>query len=127
MAHDAASRMRARLKIAATRREWFETHGPCQQCGSWDSLELRYLDTSQKRTQTIWSWSPEERARELSKTIVTCHDCGVALDGARYSPIKHGTITAYRYGCRCNECKMAQRLQRRHQRAQKTVMTGKSR
>ena len=57
---------------------------------------------------------------------VSCDQCGRVFTNARGARIHrtlvhgdgpiHGTLTKYRHGCRCDECKEANRLQKRKDR-----------
>lgn len=55
--------------------KWFNEHGPCQRCGSWNNLEIHHRDPSQKVSNAVWSWSEDRRNVELEKCDVLCRDC----------------------------------------------------
>lgn len=57
------------------RREWFEIHNQCAECGSKEDLELDHIDPLTKVSHRIWSWSKEKRESELAKCHPLCADC----------------------------------------------------
>jgi hypothetical protein len=94
--------------ITARRRKYIEAMGACFFCGkSWD-IQIHHRDPKKKFTHRIWSYAEDRIELELKQCIALCkhcHDKFHALEKHRH--IEHGTTTAYRYGCRCNECKNA--------------------
>lgn len=67
--------------VAKRRKEWFDANGPCIDCGTWgtdgNQLELDHTDAATKVTHSIWSFSKENREKELVKCVVRCHLCHV--------------------------------------------------
>ena len=63
-----------RVKVER-RAAWFAANGPCQQCGSWENLEVDHVDPTIKVSQNVWTWGEERRAAELAKCQVLCHGC----------------------------------------------------
>lgn len=61
--------------IAKRREQWFTSHGPCIDCGTWESLELDHVDPSLKITHNVWSWKQERREAELAKCVARCEEC----------------------------------------------------
>ena len=98
-------------RVARLRWEWLQANGPCVQCGSWDELEVDHIDPTAKVDHRVWTWSPERRSRELEKCQVLCSSCHDKKTwmGRRAG---HGTISMYRKGCKCAECKEAKRRTR---------------
>ena len=75
MGHTAETRKRAYEKIKQCRNRWFQAHGPCVLCGSWEKLELDHIDPSTKVSHRVWSWSENRRAEELLKCQILCEAC----------------------------------------------------
>jgi len=65
--------------IQGRRRKWFEEHGPCVDCGSWENLEVDHVDRKVRGTSrynhAIFTWSEQRREVELAKCVARCHDC----------------------------------------------------
>lgn len=94
------------------RKSWISENGPCQVCGSWDSLEIDHIDPTQKeyKISTIWSRSKEVRDKELAKCQVLCKSCHLKKTLAERPQPKHGTVNMYDdHKCRCEECKEIKR------------------
>lgn len=96
----------------AKRRADFFADKMCWQCGSKDSLELHHKDPSTKVAHRIWSWSLSRREIEIAKCIVLCESCH-AEHHAQLIRKSHGTAASYHRGCRCQECKRAESLQKK--------------
>jgi hypothetical protein len=104
----------------ARRREFFVDKA-CAHCGSVDELELHHVDPAIKVSHKIWTWSAERRAAEIAKCIVLCNSCHQAETFARLREQAEerfpcGTAPAYRRGCRCSDCREANRLRVRANR-----------
>lgn len=90
------------------RRNDFFKHRTCQDCGSYANLCLFYRDHSQKVYQSPWGLSAHRLQAELEKCDVVCADCSHKRALARIKPTDHGKLWMYqRYGCRCDECRVA--------------------
>lgn len=86
--------------VAGRRRE-FMAGKTCAFCGSTESLELDHVDPTMKVDHRIWSWSKSRREAELAKCRVLCKPCH---QGRHRVPLAHGSIEAYKRGCRCDQC-----------------------
>lgn len=65
-------------------------------------------DPFKKFTHRIWSYSEDKIEIELKQCIALCRHCHEKFHAlAKSRKIEHGTTTAYRYGCRCQECRDA--------------------
>ena len=51
----------------------------CYNCGSTEDLQLHHLDPEQKQSHRIWSWSRERILTELSKCVILCYECHLAV------------------------------------------------
>ena len=101
-----------RVWIAARRREWLETNGPCVQCGSEDNLEVDHIDPEYKISHNVWTWAKSRRLEELAKCQVLCESCHLTKTSKhRFDETKHGREHMYRSRrCRCVECKEWKRV-----------------
>lgn len=102
--------------IRKHRNEWLQANGPCRKCGSWERLEVDHIDPTTKVNHKVWSWKPERRIAELAKCQVLCHTCHLkkSLEYRKANARKdHGNSTQYRNGCRCFDCRAAQRARLR--------------
>ena len=98
------------------RREYLASKR-CYACGSTENLELDHRDPSTKISHAFWGWSRERLEKELAKCDVMCQDCHklkTLLFDRKLG--EHGTNWAYRDGCRCNDCREAQRQKIAQQR-----------
>lgn len=99
--------------------------GCCFFCGSLDKIEIHHLNPAEKESHHIWSWSDERIDMELRKCIAMCHSCHVRFHAIlKMKPIPHGHDSAYRIGCRCEDCRKAhteQRMEDRRRRRSKEV------
>jgi hypothetical protein len=79
-------------------------------------LEVDHVDPTAKAHPAahVWAWSLERREPELAKCQVLCRACHQAKHNP---PQGHGILARYRAGCRCEECREAQRLYMRCYRA----------
>jgi phage terminase large subunit GpA-like protein len=109
----------------AKRRAEFFADKVCTNCGSTSRLELHHPDPSKKTGNAIWSWSKERREEEISKCVILCHSCHkeISDEQMRKTPI-HGTYVCYKQGCRCKECKQANRDDMRKRRQAKRTDGG---
>lgn len=64
----------AREWVARRRAAWFADKS-CVDCGSVDKLELDHVDSKQKVSHSIWSWSQVRRDVEIAKCVVRCFPC----------------------------------------------------
>jgi hypothetical protein len=109
----------ARKWVAARRKEWFDKHGPCIDCGSWENLELDHIDPKKKITHKVWSWSAERRKEETDKCVARCEKCHLARTKVQLRELMtketiHGTSSAYyNKKCRCIACKLYHKVERR--------------
>ena len=126
---DPAKQRQYQLEYMRKRRQaWFDENGPCQHCGSDQDLELHHVDSSTKVDHKVWSWSRERREAELAKCIALCNDCHLECTKRQLRrPVQHGTHNAYASGCRCDDCRNAQRLYMNEYSARKRVAGAGSR
>lgn len=96
---------------ASRRAEWF-FEKVCVRCGGSDSLEIHHEDPLLKISHKVWSWAQERRDEELAKCVVLCHACHKAQHAT-----KCGTTRSYKNGCRCDDCRRANTLERRRHRS----------
>ncbi len=109
MAHTLETRKTAYKKMMDRRTKWFCDNGPCVKCGSWDRLELDHINRLEKKSHCVWSWSDEEREKELSKCQPLCHACHKkkTIFDVHGEP-SHGTTRMYaHWKCRCDLCREA--------------------
>lgn len=71
------------------RAQWIAEHGPCQQCGSTENLEIDHIDPKTKNPvlqykigqtsakQKIWNLDKKRRELELAKCQVLCKPCHI--------------------------------------------------
>src|SRR5580765_907148 len=74
-ADSAQQREYQRRWITQRRADWIAEHGPCVDCGTWDSLEVDHADAKTKVSHRVWSWSAPRREAELAKCVVRCQPC----------------------------------------------------
>lgn len=92
------------------RAEWIAANGPCKKCGSSERLEVDHIDPAQKITHAVWSWSKVRREAELAKCQVLCYTCHKAKTSSDRPAAKCGTRSRYVAGCRCADCRFANRV-----------------
>lgn len=83
--------------------------GCCSSCGSISDLEFHHADPLEK-VFTIArgsSFSEERFWTEVNKCILLCDVCHKSRHAANRHP--HGDVCRYWAGCRCVECKRANR------------------
>lgn len=116
-----------RIKRRAKVREYLG--GSCVKCGATENLEVDHIDWSTKsftisnNLQVSW----ERMVKELDKCQLLCSSCHkekTRLDHKdrphwNRGNWKHGSITGYHKGCRCDLCKEAQSLYKKSLRARK--------
>lgn len=123
MAHTPESRARSYAKVRQRRIDWFKENGPCRKCGSWENLELDHIDPETKTTHNIWSWSEPKRLAELAKCQALCNPCHKEKTKLYVQELFTftvcGTHSKYASGCRCDDCKIAQRIYNQKWRANK--------
>jgi len=91
--------------VAQRRKKWMLILGPCSLCGSTQKLHIHHKDPKTKASHHIWSWREDRLLQELVKCVVLCKDCHWKQHRSRSD--QHGTITAYKVGCRCQACRQA--------------------
>ena len=91
------------------RRDDFFCGKKCIKCGSIEKLELDHINPENKKTHRIWSFKKDRFDEEVQKCQVLCHSCHLQKTKEWYvTNRKHGR-TWYKYGCRCEICRGAQR------------------
>jgi 5-methylcytosine-specific restriction endonuclease McrA len=98
-----------RERAARLRAEWIAANGPCARCGSDEDPEVDHVDPSTKVTHVVWTWSRVRREAELAKCQVLCRRCHVEKTTAQREPRWQHGLTGYRYGCKCEVCRQANR------------------
>lgn len=94
-------------KRRAERRNAFFEGKACIDCGSTENLELDHRNPVEKASHHIWFWGEDRLAAETAKCDIRCHACHkerhreISRERARE---RHGTITKYKEGCRCQVC-----------------------
>lgn len=91
------------------RATWLVANGPCCRCGSIENLEVDHIDSLQKVSHNLWSWSEERRNAELVKCQVLCHGCHVEKTIEQMPRTDHGRGQMYHNGCRCDLCRIWKR------------------
>jgi hypothetical protein len=108
--------------ISARRSAWIESQGGCcAACGSREYIEVEDVDRATKTVNPsrLWSLADENplRVAELAKCQVLCRSCHrVKTRGEFAHEFPHGRYQTYKRGCRCVECRSANRERRRIQR-----------
>lgn len=101
------------------RKHWIDENGPCQHCGSNESLEVDHIFPSLKTMEasSIWSRTQEVRDKELSNCQVLCKSCHLKKTLSERKKPDHGTAHMYsKHKCRCEPCKQAYSKKRLKQR-----------
>lgn len=117
-------RMEYQREWIADRRASFFAGKCCVKCGSTTDLELDHIDPAQKVSHRIWSWSAIRRNEELSKCQVLCAECHLEKTVSESQTARCGDASMYRRGCRCDDCKFAQRIKMREYRMNKRNLEG---
>jgi 5-methylcytosine-specific restriction endonuclease McrA len=103
---DRTRHIKKQAAVMKHRRElWVIENGPCQLCGSWESLEVDHRDPEDKFSHRIWSYTEEKRAEELAKCRVLCRSCHISRHAQE--KVVHGTRSRFEAGCRCEPCSVA--------------------
>jgi hypothetical protein len=106
------------------RMAWVLEHGPCNQCGTSQDLQVVYKDPKDKkvRVSAIWSRREEVRAELLKLCIVLCRLCASSKRTEERQPA-HGTASRHKQGCRCDPCKAAKAAEMAAYRARRKERT----
>jgi len=107
--------------------------GKCVVCGSTENLEFDHIKRDRKYTITqAVSLSQERLDEELKKCQLLCHECHMNKTVAERNRLrvtpenmlkrKHGNLTTYRIGCRCEECRSRHALYLKQYRTKKSVL-----
>lgn len=107
----------------AERRAAYFADKCCVKCGSTDELHIHHRDPADKVSNHIWSWSEARRLAELAKCDVLCRDCHQEHHAAERR--RHGTVSRYRKGCRCDLCKRAKANATAGERARRKLREAK--
>lgn len=106
-----------RKRAARIKAKWLKGKA-CAECGSTEQLEIDHIYPNLKVSHKIWSWSEPRRKEELAKCQVLCKRCHKVKTKIENSSILvHGTRGAYRKGCKCRQCRDAQKWYMRIHRA----------
>lgn len=92
--------------------------GKCTVCNSTENLEVDHIDPTTKDPylkgragNAFWSKSWKFIESELVKCQLLCDTCHNAKTAKENSSDVHGLTKYEKYGCRCDECKLAKRIQ----------------
>lgn len=102
------------------RMAWLSENGPCQNCGSWEDLEVDHINGSEKVSHRIWSWSQERRETELAKCqalCAICHQEKSAEECRQRTQNEHGGGVVGIRRCKCDLCKARRAAYMRTRRA----------
>lgn len=97
--------------------------GKCVQCGDPDELGFEYASGCAPQNPSgelskIWSRSKEKIERELLRCVLLCRTCRTRKRSTERAEERgHGTITSYKYGCRCDACREVYNAYKRQWRA----------
>lgn len=106
--------------MAARRAEYFKGKF-CVRCFSTERLEIHHVNPESKITNAVWSWRNERRQEELNKCEILCYKCHKKEHSA-----KCGSLRRYKYGCRCDLCRGANREKGRKERARRKLKSSAS-
>lgn len=95
--------------VAARRAQWFVGR-VCVDCGATEDLELDHVDPIQKASHRIWSWSWTRIVAETDKCVVRCTGCHKKKTARDRFP-DHGLTRYGSYGCRCDICRAAKKIE----------------
>lgn len=110
--------------IKKRRAKWFETNGPCEECGATEDLIAASPKPGKPIPHRVWTYSDKRRDAVLSKCVVLCRSCYLER---RWPAPEHGTLARYEsrvHPCRCDACRAARNLAehaRRKRRKRRTV------
>jgi hypothetical protein len=104
--------------MADRRTAWFANKS-CGKCGSTHELHIHHRDPAEKVSNRVWSWSEPRRLAELAKCEVLCRSCHEEHHAAQLR--RHGTVSRYRKGCRCDLCKRAKAIATAGERARRKI------
>lgn len=116
-----AQRAFQRERARRLRAEFF-TGKCCAWCEATEALQLHHVDPAKKVSHKIWSWSKPRRHAEAAKCIVLCEPCHRRthaevrrLEAELRNPC--GTWQAYKRGCKCAACRLANAERQRERKA----------
>lgn len=98
--------------------------GKCVVCGATSDLEIDHKDRKTKSVSIakLNSYSLEVLKTELTKCQLLCYTCHqVKTSSERAEALRHGTISMYKYKCRCDECRKAQSEYKKNLRARSSM------
>lgn len=102
------------------RLAWLAENGPCRYCGSWEDLEVDHIDSSEKVSHRIWSWSQERRESELAKCQALCALCHREKSTEESRALQqngHGEGAVGIRRCKCDLCLARRAAYTRERRA----------
>lgn len=102
----------SRIWKKARRDIWLQENGPCNNCGSYNDLEVDHINPNTKIDHKVWTWKLERRLIELAKCQVLCYDCHLVKSINEKQNTTHGTLNMYdKHNCRCAQCKAIKSIQ----------------
>jgi 5-methylcytosine-specific restriction endonuclease McrA len=126
MAYKDPEKARAYLRERYLRRKTEALNrlgGRCARCGATRDLQVDHIDRAEKTMpfSRMYVVNREQFEAELSKCQLLCQDCHQkkSIEEVGFNSREtHGTYACYRYsGCRCEDCKRANRDKSRAYRA----------
>lgn len=129
---DPAAQSRYQREWMAQRRDGWFADKVCAWCGDPDDLELDHLDSAEKVSHRIWSWSRERREAELERCQPLCHYCHklktqlLGENPSQINSFRHGSRSMYdKHECRCDVCRAGHAAQRRARRRRQKIREGR--
>lgn len=103
--------------------------GECVACGSEERLEFDHINNDREdmahRLSNMWNFTWDKIVAELEKCQLLCRSCH-AKKSMRERGFEnvggHGKVSTYSHGCRCDECREANRVYKREYARKRYLM-----